>query len=301
MTNIIKAYQDAYEETVKKLRSNSHIIAIVVYGSMVSGDIWEKSDIDFLVITDELDKMESIYSKVLDIPIHINYISKNVFIHSYENLLKGGTFHKVFFTGKLVYCSDEDIQDIYQSTRFYRDKDKEYRNIEIMCHLLNGIHYTQKYISTGKIETSYQWCVSVVVNYARLLMNMDGNITDKDILSFAVNMNRSVEVVYTILNEDEKMEEKIKSILDIVNRFVESNCELISKPLIKLLNQQQKKFSVQDFKNINEFKQVDADLSFLLEKLSDLDIIHESTRKYTSYGDEYLIDEVVYSSKLGGV
>lgn len=300
MTNIIKAYQDAYEETVKKLKSNGHVISIVVYGSIVSGDIWEKSDIDFLVITDEADKMESIYSKVLDVSIHINYISKNVFIHSYRNLLKGGTFHKAFFTGKLVYCSDKSIEEIYQSTRFYKDTDMEYRNIEILCNLLNGIHYTKKYMSTGRIETSYQWCISIVVNYARLLMSMDGHITDKDILSFAVGMNNEIRHMYNVLIQDENMKTKIQNILEVAEEFIYSNCEKISKPIIKLLSKEQKKFSVQDIKNINEFKQVDADLSFLLEKLSELNLIQESTRKYTSYGDEYLIDEVVYSSKLGG-
>jgi hypothetical protein len=32
----------------------------------------------------------------------------------------------------------------------------------------------------------------------------------------------------------------------------------------------------------------------LLEKLADMGIIKENTRKYTTYGDEFLIDERVY-------
>lgn len=92
----IKEFQEAYSVVEEKLKKNKNVIAVVVYGSIIYGDIWEESDIDFLVITKEKVKSQSIYSKILGVSIHINYVSKDVFIDSYKNILKGGTFHKVF-------------------------------------------------------------------------------------------------------------------------------------------------------------------------------------------------------------
>ncbi|WDU81973.1 nucleotidyltransferase domain-containing protein [Caloramator sp. Dgby_cultured_2] len=99
MTNLIKSYQEAYDKAFGKLKNNSNVIAIIVYGSIVSGDIWEESDIDFFVITKEQNKLMNLYSKINDVPIQVNYISKEIFIKSYTNLLKGGTFHKAFLQG----------------------------------------------------------------------------------------------------------------------------------------------------------------------------------------------------------
>ena len=73
----IKAYQDAYETALNKFKKNKYVIAVVVYGSMVSGDIWEESDIDFMVITHEKNKNDRVYSKLSGVPIHINYLSKD--------------------------------------------------------------------------------------------------------------------------------------------------------------------------------------------------------------------------------
>lgn len=290
----IKLYQDAFESTLNKLINNSQVTAIVVYGSMVSGDIWEESDIDFLVISKENNKAENIYSKILGIPIHMFYISKDTFIDSYNNLLKGGTFHKVFFTGKLVYCLDDEIKEIHMSTRFYRDRDREVRNIEILCNLINSMHYTKKYYTTGKNETAFQWCIEVLTNYARLLMSLEGHITDKDILSFAVSVNSDIEYLFNKLNMDIPINQRINEILGSIEKFIEFNIHSISKLIIDFLRKSAFPMSVEEIKNSKEFKQVDGDLSMLLEKLSKLDMIKEDSRKCTTYGNEYLIDETVY-------
>lgn len=290
----IKTYQDAYEIAVNKLVNNSQVIAIVVYGSMVSGDIWEESDIDFLVIAKEKNRVEHIYSKILNIPIHIYYLSKDTFIDSYENLLKGGTFHKAFFTGKLVYCSDSAIKDIHNSSRFYRDRDRDIRNIEILCNLINSVHYTKKYYVTGKIETAYQWCIEVLTNYARLLMSLNGHITDKDILSFAVSVNNDIEYLFDKLNTDMPLSKKINEILNAVEIFIDYNIQSISTHIIEFLKKSKFPLSSHELKNTSEFMHVDGDLSILLDKLSQMGIIRENTRKCTTYADEYLIDETVY-------
>lgn len=290
----VKTYQDAYEIALNKFKKNKQTLAVVVYGSMVSGDIWEESDMDFLLITREQNKTDSIYSKILNVPVHINYISKDIFIHSYNSMLKGGTFHKVFFSGKLVYCIDEDIKEIHVSTRFYNDRDIGTRNIEIICNLLNSLHYAKKYKITGKYETSYQWCVEVLKNYARIVMNANGHITNKDILSFAVSMNKDVENVFKVLIGKKPLNDRLDYIINFSEEFILLNIENIAKPLITYLEQVSISCSATDIQNCDEFQQVDGDLNILLEKLSSMNLIMESNREYKSNGNEYLIDQIVY-------
>lgn len=290
----IKDYQNAYEAVVTQLRENSQIVAIVVYGSMVSGDIWEESDIDFLVITKEKGKFENIYAKISRIPIHINYLSKDEFINSYNRMLKGGTFHKAFFTGKMVYCSDKDIEEIHVSSRFYSDRDRYARNIEILCNVINAVHYTKKYLCTGKIETAYQWSIDILTSYARLVVGLEGHITDKDILSFAVNVNPKVEHLFKIVESQAKTKEKINEILKNIENFLESNIAAITSPIVEFLKASSFPCSAEDIKNSRDFKQIEADITLLLDRMSRADIIKEGSRKYMTYGDEALIDEITY-------
>ncbi|MCX7884940.1 MAG: nucleotidyltransferase domain-containing protein [Caloramator sp.] len=290
----IREFQDAYSQVEEKLKKNSSVIAVVVYGSIIYGDIWQESDIDFLVITKEKGKAFNIYSKALGVPIHINYISKDMFIDSYNNILKGGTFHKAFFAGRLVYCIDDDIKKIHLSAKFYKDKDKNIRNIEILSNLLTSIHYTKKYNSVGKIETSYQWSFEILKNYARLLMSLKGHITDKDILSLAVSMSSEINELFDYFNSNVPVQDKIQRILNFAESFIEISIEDISKPIIEYLMRKNEPCSIEDIKSYEDFMHIDGDLSLLLENLSMRKIIKESLRQYTTYGDEYLIDEIVY-------
>ena len=290
----IKNYQEACDIAINKFKSNSQVLAIVVYGSMISGDIWENSDVDFLVISQDDNKMQTIYSKILDVPMHINFISKDVFIDSYRNMLKGGSFHKAFFMGKLIYCIDEDVKEIHSSTRNYTDRDKSIRNIEFLCNLLHSVHFTKKYMVTGKHETAFQWSVEILKNYARILMNSNGHITDNDILSFAVNMNINVENIFVTLNDDKPLLGRLSYIVEATEKFINSNIESISQPIILLLRQKGEAYSVSELQNTEEFKQVDTDMNILLQCLSGFGFIKEKSRNYNTKGNEYLIDEIVY-------
>ncbi|CDF58351.1 nucleotidyltransferase domain-containing protein [Thermobrachium celere] len=292
----IRLYQEAYLSVEKKLKSNSSILCAMIYGSLVNGDIWEKSDIDFFVITKEQNKNELIQTRYSNIKINIQYVSKDIFVEEYYNYLKGGTFHKAVFSGKILFCLDDELKRMLDEIKFYSDRERNIRNIEILAHLLNSVHYVNKYMVTNKIETAFQWCVDLVKYYARLSMSVKGHMTDKDILSFAVNMDSSVKEMFELLKDGGDLKERIVSILNIVEEFINNNIEVICVPIIEVLKTTQRPLSVQEIKSLPIFKQIDGDLSKVLNKLVEFGLISEITRKYTTYGEEYLIDEIVYKA-----
>lgn len=293
----IRLYQEAYLDIEKKLKSNSSILCVMIYGSLVNGDIWEKSDIDFFVITKEQNKNEIIQTRYGNIKINILYVSKDIFIEEYNKYLKGGTFHKAVFSGKILYCNDEELKMVLNEIKFYTDRERNIRNIDILANLLNSIHYVNKYIVTNKIETAYQWCVDLLKYYARIHLSVKGHMTDKDILSFAVNMDNSIKELFKCLIEGENLRERIQYVVNIAEEFIENNLEIICTPIIEVLKSTQKQMSVQEIKNLPIFNQVDGDLSKVLNKLVEKGLIIETSRKYTTYGEEYLVDEIVYSAQ----
>lgn len=60
--NIIK-YQTAFNNVINRLRNNESVLAVMVFGSMVTGDLWEESDIDLFVVTNEDIKVEKYIHK----------------------------------------------------------------------------------------------------------------------------------------------------------------------------------------------------------------------------------------------
>jgi hypothetical protein len=152
----------------------------------------------------------------------------------------------------------------------------------------------KKYKFTGKRETAYQWCIEAIKNLARLLISLEGHITDKDILSYAVSMNNEIQVLFEMLNSTEDIDYKISQVLIACEKDISENITAVAKPLIEFLKNRKKPCSVQDFKNSEEFRQIDGDLNLLLDRLSSMKVIEAGNRVYTSYANEYFIDETVY-------
>ena len=293
-------YQKAYEEALNNFKNTSDVLAVIVYGSIVTGDIWDESDIDFLVITSEEDKMETLYSKSQNIYMHIKYISKNVFLENFKNTLMGGTFHKAFSSGKLSYCIDKEIEAVFHSSRFYTDADRKIRNIDILSEILNLMHYAKKFYSTKRYETAYELTVLVFKNYARIKMSMKGYITDKDIISIAINISEEVENTFNILVGEGEIKERIDKTLNIVQVFIEKNISEITIPIYNIVKESNMPLSIMDIESREELKCINKDLSLVVHEMAKNDIIYEDIREYKTKGNEFLVNEIVYSIKCNG-
>ena len=94
MAKSVIDYQNAYREITEILKKNTNILSIFVFGSMVSGDLWEGSNIDlFAIYNDDFNEIRDVYSEVLEIPVHIKFLSKESFKNYYNeagkiNLIK---------------------------------------------------------------------------------------------------------------------------------------------------------------------------------------------------------------------
>ncbi|KMT21247.1 nucleotidyltransferase domain-containing protein [Clostridium cylindrosporum] len=291
----IREYQKAYEKALQSFRGCSHTLAVIVYGSIVNGDIWQESDIDFIVVTSEKDKMEILYTKAYGIYMHIKYISKEKFINNFESIVKGGTFHKAFSSGKLVYCNDCSIEELFHSTRFYSDRDRKIRNIDILSEMLNLMHYAKKFYFTKKYETAYELTLLVFKNFARLNMNLSGYITDKDVISIAINMNSSIENLFKTLVYDGDLEDRIITTLKYIESFIEKNIAEITEPIVEFIKNSKEACSVMDIQESKEFNCINKDLSLVIHEMAKNKVVWENTRDYKTQNGEFLIHEIVYS------
>ena len=80
MEKSILQYQKAFNNIIERLKSNDSVLAVMVFGSMVTGDLWDESDIDVFVILDKKNPdIENIYTEEKEVPVHIKLMSKNKF------------------------------------------------------------------------------------------------------------------------------------------------------------------------------------------------------------------------------
>ena len=112
MSNIIMDYQKVYHLVSQKLKSLDSVLAAFVFGSMVTGDLWENSDIDFFVIEKgEKLGIRNIYSDEEGIPVHFKLMSKEELMTMKGLEIKGSYMHRIFSSSKMIFSKDDFITE----------------------------------------------------------------------------------------------------------------------------------------------------------------------------------------------
>ena len=81
MAKTVLELQKAFQTVVNQINKNKKVVALFTFGSIVSGDVWEESDIDlFLIYEDGFEKIRDVYSEVREVPVHTKILNKNSFL-----------------------------------------------------------------------------------------------------------------------------------------------------------------------------------------------------------------------------
>lgn len=296
MEKTILQYQKAYITTVDKLKSNKSVLAVMVFGSMISGDLWDGSDIDFFVIVDEdLKVIKNIYTEENEISIHIKLIGKNKFLMLNENDLKGGFFHRIFASSKLVFSNDIEITARYDSGRYYPDIDRKKWNMVYLGNAIKSMDNCKKSLISGGIYTAYCEVFKCIGEYSKLYVNYSGYMINKDAVSMLTSADEKFKnCIDGLLFEKENIKDAIKNTIDYIEKMINLNIKEISDVLIDYMRKKDCFLSEEDINNDPLFKGFDISSEEILNKLWQLNIIKKKSREYKLKNNVSLINENVY-------
>jgi predicted nucleotidyltransferase len=156
MAKSIIDYQNAYKEITELLKKNNNILSIFIFGSMVSGDLWEGSNIDlFVIYKEDFHEIRDVYSEVSGIPIHIKIISKELFKKYYNEAGKREFIKNSLISSKMIYSIDDEITDLYQKIIYmidYMENYLEYNIEKASMDLINFIKNENRSLSAYDIK-----------------------------------------------------------------------------------------------------------------------------------------------------
>ena len=291
-------YQNAYKEITEKLVKNENTLAIFVFGSMVSGDIWEGSDIDlFVIYKNDFDKLRDVYLEIFEIPVHIKFLSKESFKNSLLELAKEGELRNTLLSSKLIYSSDNDVSEIYQKNIYSVKEDRSLNNLIYIGELLKEIGICKKYLSTGGILTAYEIIFKALNSFSKLYLNLNGYRVSKDSLSMACNLNDKLNDNITKLIYEKEKGSYINKVLNLIDNFINENLEFATSELINILGKENKKLSAYDLKNMEPFKSFNIKMEDILKRLYYKGIINKEKRGDLNSYNEILCEENVYFLK----
>ncbi|WP_461206430.1 nucleotidyltransferase domain-containing protein [Clostridium sp. DL1XJH146] len=295
MRDNIANYQKAFNIVINKLKEKKDIVAVLVFGSMVTGDLWEGSDIDFFaVIEGEFNYIRNVYTEENGIAVHIKIISKDKFIKISSNNSMGGFLYRMIVSSKMIFCKDKEITKSFDKRRYHPDLDKQKWDLVYFSALIKNIDLCKKYMFNSVFRTAYCEAVLCMEKYSKLYVNHLGYTISKDTLGVCMNLNDSFKIITDdFFNNKMRLEEKSKMIIDYLEEDIMKNIKEYTATLLNYMISKDSFLSAEDIMSDDIFKGYNIHCEHLLNKLWELDIIKKDKRD-CSFENTKIIEENIY-------
>lgn len=296
MLKAILEYQKASEKLINSLKTNRKVLAIFAFGSIVSGDLWQESDIDiFTVYEDQFYTIRDVHSEVLDIPVHMKIVSKQKFIELYENNGKKGEIRNMLTSSKLVFSRDEEIEVIFNEAKYSMDKFTEMWNLVYLGKLIRDLGVSKKYLYNNKLITSFEVLIRALDSFSKLYLNLSGYTVSKDAIKMTMNLNNTFNILVNDLIKKDLKSEYISEVINYIDDYVVANIRIASRVLLDYLEEKGTYLSSYEIKKDEKFNQFNIKIEEILKMLFKYGLIEKKSRKLDLPVREKLLNENVYA------
>lgn len=140
----------ALNSFTERMKKDSNIVAILLYGSLAYGTVWERSDIDVeLIVRDGTEFLSRWVYVVEEDGIEIN-ISSILELTEFKNELqriRNGYDHGKFGKGALIFSKDEPLYALFEDARKIGEADAPKSFAAKIGTLLGWIHKAEKQVT----------------------------------------------------------------------------------------------------------------------------------------------------------
>jgi len=297
LNKTILQYQKAFKSVIDRLKVIDSVLAVMVFGSMVSGDLWDESDIDLFVITSNStdNEISNIYAEEKDIAVHIKQMGKSKLIALYDTDIRGGFIHRVFSSSKLVFSKDKEITSIYDGGRFYPDVDRERWNMVYLGDVIKNISNCRKYLANDDLYNAYSTAVRFVEDYAKLYISLSGYMISKEAMTMVMNLNDGFKdcVDGLFFNKVDTIR-AIQLSITYVSMAIDENIRNITSLLLNYMRQLDCFLSSKEIKRDRIFQNYDIEIEEVLNRLWEKNIIKKEKRDFRAEDGKVILKENVY-------
>ena len=249
---IRKNFEDALDGFIEQVKQDRSIIAALLFGSLVKGVVWEKSDIDLVLITnDQKTPYKDFWLMDGDIRIQVSIFTRNQFIRHQQRSLQGSGTHHVLTTSKVLFSNDPSLDEFVESMKKVGRRDFELEMLRIICMVIGDLEKTEKYLFVkDDIAQSYLFITRLLDNFAKIVVMLNDVIPGREAVEQAMEFEPELfSKIYSDVILKGTNKEKLEDIISSIRKFLVEKTEEIFKPIIEYMKKESTFRSVSDIAN----------------------------------------------------
>ncbi len=239
MEDIQQRYRDAVETLGEKLEVDHNILTFIVQGSLAYDKVWQKSDVDAMIIVKDQKLPKHEYTCVEDgVIINIRVFNKSDFRKSFERGLGGGMTASMMSKSKVIFTRDDTIYDVIEEMKVIGERDQELVLLSNMAWVLGLVEKVEKWLIVKHNPTYAQY---YVLKTADAVGNIEvlrhGEVPDREAVLRAYELNPDlIKPIYQDMLYGERSEEQLFAVVQRIYDYLEQHTNLFCAQLFEYLS-----------------------------------------------------------------
>jgi hypothetical protein len=235
------AFTAALDTLVGQVQQDRTILAALLCGSLSHDTVWDKSDIDLLLITADDGKLAAnemaLYADGIN--VHAILIPRSEFRRIVEGSVQHSFMHSLLAKGRLLYTHDETIARLCDGLQLLGARDREIQQLRAAAAALPAVYKAHKWLLTrGDLEYTTLWILNAATSLAAVEVIGAGRVADREVLPQALALNPALfETIYTALLNAKKSRADVEAALATIDGYLAAHAASLFAPVVAYLRE----------------------------------------------------------------
>jgi hypothetical protein len=233
----------ALDALVAQVQEDRTILAAVLGGSLSHDTVWDKSDIDLVLVTvddkpgRENDVGLSLYADGVN--VHALLLPRAEFRRIAEGATRNSFMHSFLAKGRLLYTHDETIADLCARLREIGARDTRVQLFHAATGALGPLYKARKWLLTrGDLEYTALWLLYAATALAQMEVIGRGLLADREVIPQALALNPALfRTIYVDLLNTPKTPENVAAALEAAERYLAERAAECFAPVLEHLRE----------------------------------------------------------------
>lgn len=234
-------FRAALDTLVERIKQDRSVLAVILCGSLSHDTVWEKSDIDLVLVTVDERKLTSqgmsLYADGIN--VHANLVARAEFRKMAEGAIRNSFWHSLLAKGRLMYTHDETIRVLCEQLLVVGERDTQVQLLSAANVTLPSVYKAHKWFLTrGDLDYTALWILHAANGLARIEVLEARRLLDREALPVAMELNpKFFRTVYTEMLNAKKTRKNVGAALAAIDGYLAEREGKIFAPVVEHLRE----------------------------------------------------------------
>jgi predicted nucleotidyltransferase len=239
--SVRQKFTAALDALVAQVKEDRSVLAAILCGSLSHDAVWNRSDIDLVLVTIDDRKVElsdlALYADGVN--VHAILIPRAEFRKTVEGSIHNSFAHSFLSKGRLLYTHDRTIADLCDRLHALGDRDAVVQLLRAGSSALPSIYKAHKWFLTrGDLEYTALWILYAATSLAQVEVIGAGLLADREVIPQAIRLNPGFfKAIYTDVLNEPKSPPAVQRALDAVDAYIAGRAPVLFAPVMEYLRE----------------------------------------------------------------